>query len=297
METTCPTVVCDGRTVTLEHAAPIPEPKLCPSCGGPVQKRKGLDGSVGVMHFCPSDHCPAKNAGKIRTWIKKLDIQGLGDVYIEALLKHKVVRSISCLYRLRKRGFTDLCDENGRTILGAKQVTKILDEIDRKRELTLPLFLGSLGIEGLGRRRVAIVQEKDPGQFDTLNDWLSGKLVERAEQVGLPRSAKRIQEQIIANLNLIAELQHFGVTVTAAAPAPAKKVGSMVFCITGKLSQPKEHFHTLMTDKGHQFTDTYSKSVSCLVAADPASGSAKLKRATKDGVRIISEQELLDILG
>ncbi len=280
---------------------PIPQPVECPVCHGPIDRRTGIDGSVGVMVYCVSSACPAKQVGKIKTWIKKLDIQGLGDVFIDNLFSSRpldnpsdpfILGTVADIYRLHEPQKIAVLAQ----VLGLARAKKVLAEIEKKKNLTLAEFLGSMGIEGLGRRRVAIVQGKCPGQFDQLSDWTSGKLAAMAEAAGLPGSAVRIYEQIRANITLIQQLLDTGVTIKTAAPVPPKKAGSMVFCITGKLSQPKEHFHNLMTEKGHSFVETYKKGIDYLVAADPSSGSSKLAKAAKDGVKVISEDALLELL-
>jgi NAD-dependent DNA ligase len=62
------------------------------------------------------------------------------------------------------------------------------------------------------------------------------------------------------------------------------------------LSQPKSHFEKLIRAKGHDYTDTFGKEVTHLVAADPDSGSSKLQKARKMNMPVISEPELLALL-
>ena len=297
METEFPTVTCHGRRIKLEPAHPIPKPTRCPACDHPVAQRQNIDGESGVMLCCSNANCPARQIGKIKTWIKKLDIQGLGDVFIEKLCviekPNRVLSSAADLYRFAQFPWRHHILVH---VLGESRAAKVENQIAEKRELTLPQFLGSLGIDGLGRRRVAIVQGKCPGQFDTLGDWTSGKLVAMAEAAGLPRAAKNIYEQIRANTTLIDDLLDVGVTIKSATPVAPKKANAMTICITGKLTEGKAYYYDLAQKAGHQTTDTFNKEVTHLVAADPKSGSAKLVKAAKLGVKVISERELLDLL-
>jgi len=282
----------------------IAEPTTCPSCAQALVRRVGVDGSSSVMQCCVNFDCPAKQLGKIMTWIKKLDIQGLGDVFVEKLFKLEVknprepnrrvfLDDVSRLYEC----WTPEARKILAGVLGESRANKVVEQIEKKRRLTLSQFLGSLGIEGLGRRRVKIVQEKCPKEFDTLEDWTSGKLITMAEAAGLPESAKRIQAHINYTVPLMARLKQAGVEIVAEDAPPVKKEGAMTFCITGTLSQPKDHFHSLMVAKGHTFVTSYKKGIDYLVAADPQSGSIKLQKAAKDGVKVISEAELLELLG
>ena len=71
-----------------------------------------------------------------------------------------------------------------------------------------------------------------------------------------------------------------------------------MICITGALSKPKSHYQALIEAAGHTFTDTYSaKTVTQLVAKDPAGSSSKLEKARKAGTPILDEAGLLALLG
>lgn len=291
---------------------PITAPTHCPACDGEVAPRQSVKGTDSVMLYCQNPECSAQQLGKIKTWVKKLDIQGLGDVFLEQLFRAffvmedlvspdgskagtrsgRILARISDLYllhQLKRR-------ESFEAQLGKARVAKILAEIDKKRKLPLHLFLGSLGIDGLGRRRVQIILEKDPGQFDKLEDWFGSKLFDRADAIGLPGIAGRIQASLNDVEPLVQKLLAAGVEVTAPEPAPTKDENAMLFCITGKLSQPKAVFHDKIVAAGHTFTESYHKGLDYLVAADPSSGSSKMKKAEKDGVKVISETQLLEML-
>ncbi len=68
-------------------------------------------------------------------------------------------------------------------------------------------------------------------------------------------------------------------------------------CITGKLNNPKSVYKKMIEENGHVYADTFCNSVTHVVAADPNSGSSKLKKATDHGIPVISEDELIDLLG
>jgi DNA ligase (NAD+) len=184
----------------------------------------------------------------------------------------------------------------GSVRLGEKRADKFLAEVEKRRRLTLSQFLGSLGIFGLGKRRVALIQKAVPGEFETLDDWLSDKLIRLADQAGVPNTGRRLQEDLLAQKPLIQKfLEAGGEIITPEAQAP-DKAGGHRFCITGSLSRPKSHFEQMIRAKGHDYTDTFSKEITHLVAADPDSGSSKLQKARKMNIPVISEQELLALL-
>lgn len=275
----------------------IPEPKCCPSCAGEVKRRSNVSGDESTVLYCLNADCPAKLAGKINRFLSSLDILGIGENLIQTLIKDLGVKDAADLYTLRaRRDQLASLKLNGAVRLGEKRADKFLAEVEKRRRLTLSQFLGSLGIFGLGKRRVALIQRAVPGEFDTLADWLSDKLIRLAEPAGLPNTGRRLQEDLLALKPLIEKLLDAGVEIIGADTSAPAKAGAFRFCITGSLSQPKSHFEKLIRAKGHDYTDTFGKEVTHLVAADPDSGSSKLQKARKMNIPVISEPELLALL-
>jgi BRCT domain type II-containing protein len=68
-------------------------------------------------------------------------------------------------------------------------------------------------------------------------------------------------------------------------------------CITGSLSRPRKDYQQLIIKAGGEFVDEVSKSTDILVTNEPKSGSSKLKKAKDFGTKIISENELIYLLG
>lgn len=279
-----------------EDSGSIPEPKCCPSCGGEVKRRSNVSGDESTVLYCFNAECPAKTTGKIVRFLSSLDILGIGENLIQSLIKDLAVKDAADLYTLHgRRDELASLKLNGGVRLGEKRADKFLEEIAKRRRLTLSQLLGSLGIFGLGKRRVALIQQAVPGEFYALADWLSDKLVRLAEPAGVPNTGRRLQEDLLAQKSLIQKFLDAGVEIIGTQATPAK-AGALRICITGSLSQPKSHFEKLIRAKGHDYTDTFSKEVTHLVAADPNSGSNKLQKARKLNIPVLSEQQLLALL-
>lgn len=60
-------------------------PAKCPVCEGSVGYRKNVGGDEGVILYCQNDECDAKATGKLKRWIKSLDMRGIGDEVLNAL--------------------------------------------------------------------------------------------------------------------------------------------------------------------------------------------------------------------
>lgn len=275
----------------------IDQPTQCPVCQGEVGHRSNIGGEDSAVLYCLNDKCNAKVVGKIERWVTSLNILGLGDAVLQALVSNLYLADPADLYTLgRKYQLSELL-LSGKTRLGSKRVANILIAIEAKRNVTLAQLLGSLGIFGLGTRRVALIQESMPDEFDNLEDWFSGKLVKYAQQISLPNIAQRIQYDILANKQLIEKFMKNGIKIVKSVEKNSQvNPDSLVFCITGKQSQPKAYYYDLIIKAGHKATDTFDNDVTHLVAADPYGTSSKLFKAKKKGIPIITEAELLEML-
>jgi len=292
-------------TSSPEGAEPIEEPTHCPcAMKFAVLRRPSLDGTTqGAITYCSGGAaCGFQKLGKIKRWVSSLDIKGLGDVYIAALYAtltagisseaglpegyKRMVEDPSDLYGLQAGGLSKLVNAEG-TVIGTKQLLNIYAELDKTRELTVAEFLGSLGIDGLGKRRVEQIIDASNGYLNDVDNWFDFAYFERnCAELGIPNMHERITNGIVENSDLMSRLrEHIDVTESESA---YETEDAASFCFTGALPNPRDHYRALLEAAGHVFVASYKKGINYLVAANPDSGSSKLKKARKDGVEVIS---------
>ena len=73
---------------------------------------------------------------------------------------------------------------------------KMIEEANAKKEMTLDVFLGMMGIPGLGRRRAKMVIEKANGNMDTIDGWKTDYVIKNAAELGVPTTAQKIYDSI-----------------------------------------------------------------------------------------------------
>lgn len=285
---------------------PIPEPERCPFCDGPTHRRVNTDGEGGAVTICGNEDCPVKASGKIKRWVKGLDILGVGGSVLEALIEQLGVQNAADLYTLRERReeLAEMIINQDKGIrLGSKRADSIIEAVERKRHLSLLDFLGALGIDKLGRRRAEMIVQAVSPRLNTLASWRQGKLRDPAlaEAAGVPNLGDVIQDAIDQAKDVIEAMLAHGVTVaevaeaTAAAAAPAP--GGTV-CITGKLpsGKKKNAYKEPLQDAGFELVDSVAKGLTYLVLADPNSTSSKAQKARKLGVGLLSEEGLVALI-
>ena len=280
-----------------KHRIKIITPTHCPVCNGKLEKRSNVDGDDSVNIYCVNFNCDAQISGKIEKFVKSTDIQGIGISVIEALLQNKLIETAADLYLLKYKEteLSNLTLDKG-TRFGEKRATKLIEEIEKKRNLPLNEFLGSLGITSLGKRRVAIVIEALKGKMDSLTNWLDGvTLIKYANESSLPNVASNINNELIKKKDYILRFIKNGLTIAASTKSNLKD-GALMFVLSGTFPQKKEYYHKLIEQSGNGYSETFSKSIDYLVVSDPNSQSSKTVKARKNGIKIIDQNELLKLL-
>jgi predicted DNA-binding WGR domain protein len=221
------------------------------------------------------------------------------------MLNEFALEDAAGLYTLRERQteLVNLVINTDKGIsLGEKRAASILDAIDATRNLSLSQFLGSLGLDHLGKRRVHLMMQAAHGQLDTLDDWRSGKLRNSiiAETAGVPNIGGQIQDGIDAMAPVIDKLLAVGVTVLPPEnDIPSSEEPSMKsLCISGKLpsGKKKSDYAEPLRAIGFELVDDVSKEIDYLVLADPNSSSSKAEKARKLGIAVISEEALEQLI-
>ena len=301
---------------------PITEPANCPECGAPTTRQ--LRGSVSVVTFCSSpDTCCGASLYKIRHYIggsdKGVGIMGVGGGkgkgVLDALTREQpdgsvLVSSPADLYRLRVEQLTDLqigTSKSGQPIrLGESRAAALIVEIEKSKQLSLTKFLGALGIDLLGRRRVEIIA-KEHG-LTTLEDWLDEETLRARTVVGVGDTIRKaITEGLRKARPLIDDLLSVGVTVIPygaiqrvvfdvgstetqeerESPMPEQKFAGKSFCFTGTRDLLVE-----TAAAGGEIKSGVSKGLTYLVQKDATSKSNKTIKADEYGVKIISIETL-----
>jgi len=298
---------------------PILEPANCPECGAPTTRQ--LRGKESVVTFCGSpDTCSGAGLYRIRHYIggsdKGVGIMGVGGGkgtgVLDALTRTQpddsvLVSTPADLYRLRAEQLVDLqigTSKSGQPIrLGESRTGSLLAEIEKSKQLPLTKFLGALGIDLLGRRRVEIIA-KEQG-LTTLEDWLNE---EKLRLIPGDATRKAITEGLRKARPIIDDLLSVGVTVlpygapltTVLGATPAEETGEIKENpMPAQLLEGKSFVFTGTRDllaetaaAGGEIKSGISAKVDYLVQKDPTSKSNKTLKAESLGVKIISIETL-----
>jgi DNA ligase (NAD+) len=277
-------VVQDKRP---SNAAVIELPAQCPACGSDVVQ---IEGEV-IARCSGGLFCPAQRKEAIRHYAsrKALDIEGLGDKWVDILVDSEKVETIADLYRLRK------ADLIGLERMGDKSASNLIAAIDASRQPLLWRFLYALGIREVGEATakglagyfgsLEAIAEADENALQAVSDVgpiVAGHLRSFFEQ---PHN-----QEILQNLK-----QAGVIWQTQEITAASRPLHGQTWVLTGTMEQmTRDQAKQKLEGLGAKVAGSVSKKTACVVAGEAA--GSKLTKAQQLGVEVLSEQGLLDLL-
>ena len=274
------------RTKTAERVVFIDK---CPECGTELIRIEGE-----AAHYCPNDTtCPPQQKGKIEHFVsrKAMNIDGLGEETIAMLYERGLIYDIADLYTLTVGKLARL------ERFGEKSAQNIVDAVKKSTEIPFERVLFALGIRYVGET----VAKKLASAFGSIQA-LSTANIEQLTAVD--EIGERIAESVIRyfsntqNLQLIERLQSFGVKTEGriARAELSNKLEGLTIVISGTFEHhSRDEYKTMIEAHGGKNGSGVTSKTSLLLAGANM-GPAKLEKAEKLGVKIVSEAEFLNII-
>lgn len=266
---------------------PILPPTTCPTCNSPVIREDGA-----VDYFCSNPECPERVYRQIEFFVSKgaLDIDGLGGRTVQALIAKGLIHDEADVFSLTAEPLLEL------EKFGEKRTENLLKAIEAAKQRPLTRVLTALGIDGVGET----VAESLAAHFGSL-DALAAAAPDDIQQIdGIgPILAQNIAAWfgVPRNQTVIEKLRAAGVTFSAQAAAPeSDKLAGLTFVLTGTLpTLSREQAEGIIKSHGGKVSGSVSKKTSYVLVGD--SPGSKAEKAAQLGVPIISEAQLLEMVG
>jgi DNA ligase (NAD+) len=178
--------------------------------------------------------------------------------------------------------------------MAEKSAANVINAIEKSKTRPLWRFIAALGIRHIGGQSAQILAD----HFGSLENIISASQDELSEigQIG-PTMATSIFEYFHdpRNISVIEQLLIAGVTLEKPAKASSDKKADKAVVITGTLEGfTRQQAQEQLQQRGYKVTSSVSKKTDFVLAGkNPGS---KLEKAISLGVKVIDEQEFLDIL-
>ncbi len=276
-------VIKEART---GEERPIEFPESCPSCGSKLVKLPGE-----VAWRCINISCPAQVVLRLKHWGSReaMDIRGLGEATAKALYNKGLVKDVGDLYYLK---VLDLVKLPG---FAEKAALNLYNAIQESKTRGLDRVLYGLGIRYVGLTTAKKIAQVVDSIWD-LKDMPLERLI-RIEGIGdiVARSIKEFFSRE-ENLKVIEKLERAGVKLTKTKLEKEGPLKGKVFVFTGTLKCcSREKAGQIVESLGGVFANSVtSKTTYLVVGQDP--GRTKLTRAKQLGIKMITEEEFLEMI-
>ena len=276
-------VVLDKRP---EGTEPYRLPRFCPVCGAPVQRDED-----GAALRCTGVECPAQLVRNITHFASRdaMDIEGLGPAVVQALVDKGLITTPADLYRLDPAQVAQL---DG---MGEKSAAKLQAALEKSKGQGLTRLLTAFGIRQVGAKAAQTLSRK----FQTLDALMEATEEEltAVEDIGAITAQSLLQWfQSPQSRHLIQSLGEAGVSFQSTEAAVGDALAGKTFVLTGTLTRfSRSEAKKLLEAQGAKVSGSVSKKTSYVVAGEAA--GSKLTKAQELGVPVLSEEELLSLLG
>jgi DNA ligase (NAD+) len=263
-------------------------PKRCPLCKAEIVKPEGE-----VMHRCPNPDCPSRGLESLINWVQAAaDIEGVGEQSVRRLWELGLVRSIPALYQLTKEQLTNV---EG---YGEISATNALASIEASKQIPFSRVLFGLNIPDVGW----VTAQNLARHFENVDRLLAAapEDIQEVDGIGTDR-AESIAEWFRDERNraLVEELRELGLRFELGdedRPKEGPLTGN-TYVITGTLEDfSRDQAAAELEALGAKVTNSVSKKTTGLVVGEEP-GNSKLTKAQREGVPLLTEQDLLALLG
>jgi DNA ligase (NAD+) len=285
-----PKVTAVDLSQRKSDSIPVSYITQCPECGTELVRVEGE-----ANHYCPNDKgCSPQIKGKIEHFIqrKAMDIDSLGEKTIAQLFELNLIKTPADLY--------DLTKENLAKLDGFKElsINNLLSGIEKSKQVPFESVLFAIGIRYVGKT----VAEKLAKHFKTMDALM---VANYEALLAAPEVGEKIAQSVVAffnneeNKKEIERLKNAGLQMESSRQEPEKLsniLDAKTFVISGVFQKyERDQLKDVIIANGGKVLSSISGKLNYLLAGENM-GPAKLEKAEKLGVKIISEEEFDGIL-
>lgn len=269
-----------------ENSEPFVIPHICPVCHGKAERAEDE-----AVIRCVNIDCPAQLLKNIEHFASRpaMNINGLGEAVVKQLVENKLINTVADLYTLQQQDLEMLPG------FAKVSASKLIANIENSKTNSPDRLLFALGIKGIGQKNAQLLM-KHFGSIEKLSET-SPEEISAVENFG----------DILANniftalhephmTELIERLKSYGVNTVYQSDVKSDKLAGLTFVITGTLpDMTRDEAKTLIEQNGGKCSGSVSKKTSYVLAGEEA--GSKLTKAQQLGVTVISQQQLIEMIG
>jgi DNA ligase (NAD+) len=286
-----PKVVGVDKSLRADGMEKVSFIEKCPECGAQLVRFEGE-----AAHYCPNSvACPPQIKGRIEHYIsrKAMNIDSIGPETIDDYFSRGIIKDASDLYHIRVQ---DISGSYGTRV---KSATRIVENIKASLAVPFERVVYAIGIRFVGETIAKILARK----FKSIDALAAATFEELTEVDGI---GDAIANSVIAyfsdqrNIEFVERLRSAGVAMSVSedkmSDAGSNVLEGQSIVISGVFSHhSRDEYKELIELHGGKNVSSISSKTSFILAGENM-GPSKLQKAEKLGVRIISEEEFLQII-
>lgn len=276
-------------------------PAFCPVCGG----RTELKDEEGVQTlYCTNPDCMAKKIKLLSHFVSRdaMNIAGLSEMTLEKFVGENMIHELSDVFKLKNHREKIVSLEG----FGEKSYNNLIESIDKARETTAVRVLYSLGIANIGLATAKLICRFFDNDIERI---IKAKPDELTQIDGVGEVMAGVFADYFNKDENLRTLEHLLLEVHIEnAEANANDEGSseggntisgLTFVVTGDVEKFKNRreLSDFIESKGGKVTGSVTGKTDYLINNDLTSNSGKNKKAKELGIKIISENEFLELVG
>ncbi len=261
----------------------------CPACNTPLVRNEGE-----AAHYCPNYLCPPQIKGRIEHFVsrKAMNIEGLGTETIDEMVDKKIITTPADIYQLTKEQLITL------EHYADKAAENLLQSIEKSKQVPYARVLYALGIRYVGET----VAQKLANAFSSIDilKQASFEQLTAVDEIG-----EKIAQSILQffskkeHIELVEKLKAAGLQFTQSEENKklSDKLQGLTIVVTGTFPLPynRKKMEELVALHGGKLVKSVSKSTSFIVAGENP-GPDKIEKAQKLGIKIITQNDFLNII-
>ena len=277
----------------LTRSGNLEIPAVCPVCGGPTLIRDE-DGTKTLN--CVNPDCLAKHVKKFSHFVSRdaLNIEGLSESGLLKLIGIGALRTFADLFRLEAHEEDIIAIEG----FGQKSFDNLAAAAERASHTTPARLLYGLGVPGIGVANSNVIARACRNKWDAMQQ-LDEEALTDIDGVGSVMAHDYVSYFADeANKAAIADLMNM-LTLDESYEAAGTRFDGKTFVITGSLNHfaNRKDLKAAIEAEGGKVAGSVSAKTDYLITNDPGSGSSKNRAARELGVDIITEEDIIDMIG
>lgn len=287
------------ENLTGSDAEKVPE--VCPVCGG----RTELKDEEGVQTlYCTNPDCMAKKIKLLTHFVSRdaMNIAGLSEMTLEKFVGENMIHELSDVFKLKNHREKIVSLEG----FGEKSYNNLIESIDKARETTAVRVLYSLGIANIGLATAKLICRFFDNDIDRITKARPDELTQidgvGEVMAGVFADYFNKDENLRTLEHLLLEVHIENAEANAndeGSSEGSNTISGLTFVVTGDVEKFKNRreLSDFIESKGGKVTGSVTGKTDYLINNDLTSNSGKNKKAKELGIKIISENEFLELVG